>query len=115
MAIPGVGATPAFDSSVTNTVEAISNIPCRIFWINVENPGAAKAYLQLFNALAADVTLGTTVPNLSVPIPAGAIWDAPLPVPIGFTTACSVAATATATGSGAPASNFVLNLAKLAE
>jgi hypothetical protein len=68
------------------------------------NPNAQQIYVQIFNALPANVTLGSTVPVAFVPIAATSTggWSiSPLALG-GFPTAISVAATTTATGAGAP-------------
>jgi hypothetical protein len=75
------------------------------------NNTAPVLYLQLFNVASGSVTLGTTVPNLVLEIPAGvASHDGDsLAVKFDgkeggkkFSTALSIACTTTATGSTAP-------------
>ena len=74
------------------------------------NTTAAVAYLQMFNVPAAQVTLGTTAPTLSIGLPANA--GLVLSIPLGYKfgdTAFSVAGTTTRTGSTGAAidANFV--------
>lgn len=78
--------------------------------INLTN---AVKYLQIFNATAASVTVGTTTPDMQIPIPANNDTDGAgfiLPVPacgVKLDTAFSVAATTNSEGSGAPGANEV--------
>lgn len=92
--------------------------PVTVQWLVVTNLGTAKRYLKFYDALAADVVVGTTVPDLTFPVPAQADGNGGgflLPIPSGmhFATACTVAAT---TGiadndTGAPSANeVVINL-----
>jgi hypothetical protein len=65
------------------------------------NPGAALGYVQVFNALASAVTVGTTVPLQSYGVPPSSqVGGLAIPVSgLAFSTAISVAATTTAKGS----------------
>lgn len=98
-----------FDSSVTATVENLSTRGVRLYSLVVRNPSAATAYIQLFDAAAADVTLGTTAPNQSYWIPPSGVFDMFFDIPMEFQTALSYAFTTTATGNTAPASNAEVN------
>ena len=89
-----------------------------IVWISLGNQAnTATTYLQIFDADSDDVTVGTTAPTLSIPIPASSAYDtafAPPMVKIDFTNGCTVAATTTRTGSTAPGTavdyNFLLEV-----
>jgi hypothetical protein len=50
------------------------------FSIEVQNNDAAAAYLQVFNKLAASVTVGTTTPDYTLLCPAGAVVQLQMPV-----------------------------------
>lgn len=65
------------------------------------NTTAAVAYLQIFNIAAGSVTLGTTVPWLSIGLPASAAMVLPLPEGgiLAKGSGLSVAGTTTRTGS----------------
>jgi hypothetical protein len=88
--------------------------------LHVINLANAKRYLKIYNDTTANVTVGTTTPTLSLPIPTmgdtnGAGFTLPIPdCGIQFTTAITIAAT---TGfadndTGAPGANEVIvNLA----
>lgn len=82
----------------------------------VMNLATSLRYLKFYNATAANVTVGTTTPVLTIPIPLAASSDASgfvLPIPsqgVAFSTAICVAAT---TGladndTGAPGANEVV-------
>ncbi len=75
------------------------------------NPNAAQAYVQIFNVASGSVTLGTTVPLLSVPIAATQTGGFALgTVGAQFGTAISMAATTTATGLTANSTALDCNL-----
>ena len=78
-------------------------------YLNVYNPDTALAYLQLYDALAADVTVGTTVPTHSIPIPAGAIYDVQLVQAMQFDVGLTIAMTTTPGGAVAPGTGAVVN------
>jgi hypothetical protein len=85
------------------TKTVINGSGASIMAIVCDNPSNAEAFLQLFNATSANVTVGTTVPTLSL-----GIQSISTPLVIGFesgwwfNTAITAAATTTATGSSAP-------------
>ncbi len=60
------------------------------------NGNATSAFLQMFNKLSGDITLGSTSPDFVVEIPPGASRE--MPGPISFSIALSLACTTTATG-----------------
>lgn len=68
------------------------------------NPNSSQAYVQVFNAVSTNVTLGTTVPVLSIPIAGTSTggWAMSLGAIGQFSTGLTVAATTTATGNSAP-------------
>lgn len=62
----GIPVRPWFKKVVDNTVHQVAAGPAyidRILWHN--DDGAAR-FMQIFNKLAADVILATTVPNLVI-------------------------------------------------
>lgn len=83
--------------------------------IGVNVASNAITYLQFFDALTADVTVGTTAPKFTVAINTAAasnittsslLFDTPL----YFKTGVVIAATTTATGSTAPAGNVLVTV-----
>lgn len=74
------------------------------------NPDASDpAYVQFFDALAANVTLGTTPPFFVLPLPPLGGLDGPCGPRRFFTNIC-YAVTATPTGSGAPTSDCIVQI-----
>lgn len=76
-----------------------------LFGFLVENNGASEIFLQVFDALAADVTVGVTTPTFTFRIPASGVMgkdvnDSPLHF---FAKGCVVAVTAGRTSAVAPA------------
>ena len=104
--IVGDGLTRA-TSSLTTTVTAIKTSAGNLYCVRLTSgaSAAADAFVQIFNATVANVTLGTTLPDLVFKVPATetAVF---LMVPGDddnnlFDTAMSMAATTTATGNTA--------------
>ncbi len=58
-----------FNAAVTTAVQ-VSAVPVDIGAYHILNTTAAIAYIQVFYALAASVTLGTTVANFVIALPA---------------------------------------------
>lgn len=89
----------------------LSNVPQQIksgatrWWnYSVYNAGAAMSYFQVYNALAANVTVGTTAPLITIGIPPGSVWDGFWSLSPNLSAGFTVAATMNADGSGgAPA------------
>jgi len=78
--------------------------------LTVTNPGSTTAYLQLFDALPANVSLGTTLPITPIAVPAGQTDD----LILGggwrrFDVAVTGASTSTPTGSAA-ATNMIVQV-----
>lgn len=104
-----------FDSDGDNTAQTIKAGPGWLYMLEVSNPNTADAFIQLFDALAADVTVGTTTPKHSFLVPAGAsatqrgamdrVWVEGLAFETGITYAC----TTTPTGNGDPTTGLTVN------
>lgn len=110
------GCTPYFNLDCDETEDDIKTSAGKLFWIHVINLTASKRYIKFYNDTAANVTVGTTTPALSFPVPTMADTNgAGFTISFGpqgtqFTTAISVAAT---TGfanndTGAPGTNDVI-------
>lgn len=61
--------------------------------------GGTACFVQFFNTAIANVSVGTTAPNLVVYVPASTGVTATFYYPVAFSTALSIASTITATGS----------------
>lgn len=100
-----------FVSAQLATVANIKAAPGNIYGYLVENSNATKSYLQIFKTLAANVTLGTTVPDFVIFVPATGAADAFAVVPILHSdVGLSMAATTTPTGNTAPGSGLMVNV-----
>ena len=104
------GALPFRSLDVDETEEEIKATAGQIYGYYYFNAANAILYLKFYNATAANVTVGTTTPQYTFPLPVGAAAHISFPVPLQFTTAICVAAT---TGladndTGAPGTNEVI-------
>lgn len=69
----------------------------------IYNPNVSVAYVQVFDvATATTVTLGTTVPDMIIPIPAGSAANVEIVNGVNMALGIKLACTTTATGSTAP-------------
>lgn len=97
------------DITVANSAENISTNAAYLTYLQVTNPSATAGYLQLFDDVAANVTVGATTPKLSFLIPANGAFDVAFIHPPFFKQGLSYAAATTATGAGAIGTNLILN------
>lgn len=103
-----------WDSDGDNTAQAMKTSGGRIHYLHILNSNTAQAFLQLFDAPAASVTVGTTTPVLTFLIPAGtastdSAFEQVFSVPIDFSTAITYACTTTRTGNGDPTAGLGVN------
>ena len=63
------GATPYKNIDVDESEDQVSAIACTLYAIHAINMKATVLYLKLYNATAANVTVGTTVPTMTFPLP----------------------------------------------
>jgi len=97
-----VASTP-YSTTSTNTAVTVTTSPAIITGYYIGNSSTTTAaYLQLFNATAGAVTLGSTAPTQSFYIPAGAAANI-AGARKSFTTAFAIAATSGRANSTAPA------------
>ena len=79
-------------TAVAATAVAISGSPGNIFSVNAVNLTSLAAFIKLYNAAAANVTVGTTVPVNTLQIPASSsVLVRGSDLPFNFDTAMSVA------------------------
>jgi len=71
--------------------------------IDNSNNAAATAYIKLWNNTAANVTVGTTAPDMILPCPGGATLTYAFPQETSFANGCCITAV-TAGGTGGTAS-----------
>lgn len=98
VSVPGL----TLSQSSVNTSTVVTNIkttPGQLYVADVYNPHSAACYMQIFNATAANVTLGTTAPTLSFGVVNATGRSVSLPHGADFSTAISIAGTTTRAGS----------------
>jgi hypothetical protein len=103
---------PFFNGAVTNSAINVKAAPASFYGFALGNTtAAAVCYLQMFNTAAANVTLGTTVPVLSLPVlTPGTLALSFENSPVPFNVAMSIAATVTPTGNGVCAAPMTVNI-----
>lgn len=99
-----------FNAALLATKQAVKASAGSLSAYHIQNPNTSDAWVQFFDLASAGVTVGTTVPTLSLWVPAGGALDTSLVEPATFATAITIAATTTATGSTAPSTGLVTNL-----
>lgn len=109
------GYQTLFDSSVDNSAQALKASAGQLYSVEISNIAATDGFLQLFDLAAANVTVGTTVPKLSLFVPKGDATNRGAmdknfgPLGLDFQVAMSYAFTTTATGNTALATAGVAN------
>lgn len=95
------GASPYFFDAVTGTVKDVkASAAGQLYHLKLVNTTAAAAYLQIFNAKASSVTLGTTVATWTLRLAANESVNIPFATPLALGgSGISIAGTTTATGS----------------
>lgn len=104
------GTTLYRNVDVDETEDAIKASGGQLYWIHAMNLTASVLYLQFYNATVASVTVGTTTPDLTFPLPTqgdtnGAGFTLAIPNGIAFSTAITIACTTTIGGATGPAAN----------
>lgn len=109
------GTTLYKNIDVDETEDQIKATGGQVYWIHAMNLANAVRYLKFYNATAANVTVGTTAPDLTFPLPTqgdtnGAGFVLTISQGIAFGTAITVAATTGVADndSGAPGANEVI-------
>lgn len=92
------------------TEEEVKATAGQVYGWYIYNDGAAKVYVKLYDATAASVTVGTTTPKMTIPIPAGSAANVEFTNGIAFATAICIAATTGVADAdvAAPAANQVV-------
>lgn len=99
----GNAEVPAVVVTGLTTPQDLRTSDARIYAWTFYNPNDEPIFLEFFNSLATNVTLGTTIPVVIVPIPAQKISNLSVALPIkGFGTAISAAAVIAPNGSTVP-------------
>jgi len=101
--------TPFRDPAVLASVVTASAGPCNLGGYYIGNPNDAPIYLHFYD-VAGSVTVGTTVPTLTILLPALAAANIEFANGIKFTNALKIAATTGVSGNTAPGTGLVTNL-----
>lgn len=87
------GLTPYRNQALSNAPASVKTSQGRVFGYHIANPNTSWSYIHIYNALVANVTVGTTVPIASFGIPANAVLDGYWNLSDTFSTAITLAAT----------------------
>jgi hypothetical protein len=92
------------------TEEEVKATAGQVFGWYIFNAAATTHYVKFYNATTANVTVGTTTPVLTIPVPAGSAANVFTDTGIAFGTAITAAATTGVADNdtGAPAANAVV-------
>lgn len=109
------GGTPFYNLDVDESEDAIKASAGQLYELYLYNATAAPLYVKLYNATVASVTVGTTTPAMTIPVPANNDLDGAgvvrnWPTGLVFDTAITIACT---TGladndTGAPSANAMI-------
>ena len=90
--------------------EEVKSTGGTVYGYFIANLASAARFVKFYNATAANVTVGTTAPVLTIPLGAGEKANVSCPQGIGFATAICVAATTALADAdtGAPGANEVV-------
>lgn len=104
------GTTPYRTLDLDETEEDVKTSAGQLYGYIIHNAAASTRYVKLYNATAANVTVGSTTPVMTIPVPAGATANVAFPNGISFSTAiCAAATTGVADAdTGAPGANDVI-------
>lgn len=109
------GTTYYKNLDVDETEDDVKASAGQVYWIHAFNLANAKRYLKFYDLAAASVSVGTTVPVLTFPLPTqgdtnGAGFTLSIPNGIAFGTAICIAATTGVADNdtGAPGANEVI-------
>lgn len=118
LAVTSGGTTLYKNIDVDESEDQVKGSAGQVYWVHAINLKATPLFLKFYNATAASVTVGTTVPDLTFPVPSagdtnGAGFTLSIPNGVAFGTAITIAATTGVADndSGAPGANeLIVNL-----
>lgn len=102
------GVSSYINSALSTTVQTVKSSAGLVYGWAIYNPNSSVCFVQVFNTTS--VTLGTTTPLYSIPVPANTSVCEFNPVGITHGTAIAIAATTTMTGNTAPTTGLNVNL-----
>lgn len=89
-------------TALTNTKTQVKASAGTVGGYIIHNPNTSAIWIQVWDVANGSITVGTTSPTWTIPIPAGSTANVEFTCGINHATAINVAATTTATGSTAP-------------
>lgn len=98
---------------IDETEEEVKATAGQLYWYHYANRTAEELFLKFYNATAANVTVGTTTPVLTIPLAKESQGHVPIPQGFAFGTAISVACVkgvADNNAEGPAANGCVINL-----
>jgi hypothetical protein len=104
------GGLSVATGSIAATKTDVKTSAGQVYGWYIYNPNASVAYVQFFNATAANVTLGSTGPVYSIGIPATSAANVEFGNGIAHGTAISIAVTTTRAGSTGTGSTVDFNI-----
>ena len=100
-----------FDSDGDNSAQSVIQRSGSIYFMEVQNPNTVDAYIQLFDAVTTDVSVGT--PKQSFIVPAQGAMDKQWRRGLKFNTAICYACTLGATNDSDPTTGLIVNIGYL--
>lgn len=97
-------------NSINSTPAAVKTSSGRVYQYTIMNSNNTAAFVHLWDAAPGSITLGTTVPKVTLPIPAGSTLDGYWAMSHGYTTAISVSGSANWDGTGAITTGLQMTL-----
>jgi len=102
------GVSSYIYNGLSTTVQTVKSSAGLVYGWVIYNPNTSVAYVQVFNTTS--VTLGTTTPLYSIPVPAGGVAQFFSDIGITHGTAITIAATTTMRGNTAPTTGLDVNI-----
>lgn len=97
-------------NSINSTPAAVKASSGRVYQYTIMNSNNTAAFVHLWDAAPGSITPGTTVPKVTLPIPAGSTLDGYWAMSHGYATAISVSGSANWDGTGAITTGLQMTL-----
>jgi hypothetical protein len=102
---------PYFNDDVAGTAIAVQAGPTLLYGFEFHNVTAADAFVLLYNAAVANVTVGTTAPNFVISVDANGVRGGHFAVPMQFNSGLTIASVTATDGSTGAAVDVSLAIA----
>lgn len=109
----GTAMTAYRNPAVLAAPQAVKTTNGRLHQYHIGNPNSVPVFVHLYNALIANVTVGTTAPLATYMVAANSALDGFWPNSLPYSTAITVAVTTTAAGATAPSTGVLVNFGYL--